>query len=136
MMGGQGALKTREAAHAANQKKIAIETARRQLIEQIQSTWKTYNSAKGNINFYADQVKANLVALDGTRQELRLGSKILLDVLNAQGRLVEAQLNLSKAESQLYQSAYQLEAFMGRLTCEEIKLGNYKKNNFLKTPLK
>ena len=120
--GGVGRSQKRENAHTAEQKRLSIETARRQTIEQLNSTWKLYEAAKSNVVFYSEQVKANRLALDGTEQELKVGSKILLDVLNAQSRLVESQLNLVRAENQYFQAAYQIISLMGQLTAHDMKL--------------
>lgn len=120
--GGVGRAQKRENAHNAEQKRLGIESARRQIEEQLKSAYELYNAAKSNVTFYTAQVSANRLALDGTEQELKVGSKILLDVLNAQSRLVESQLNLVRAENQLFQAAYQIVALMGLLTAQDMKL--------------
>lgn len=112
----------REGAQNAEQKRHAIETARRQITEQLYSVWEIYKASKENVVKYNQQVKANRIGLDGTEQELKVGSKILLDVLNAQSRLVESQLNLVRAESNYYKAAYQIVALMGLLTAKDMSL--------------
>lgn len=114
--------KSRELREVAEQRRIAIETARRKVTQQLVEAWETYLAAKANIQQYQTQVKANEVSLEGTRQEMLVGSKILLDVLNAQRELVSSQLNLVRAEQQYYQSAYNILALMGRLTALGLKL--------------
>lgn len=114
--------KSRELREVAEQRRIAIETARRKVTQQLIEAWETYLSAKANIQQYRTQVKANEVSLEGTRQEMLVGSKILLDVLNAQRELVSSQLNLIRAEQTYYQSAYNILALMGRLTALSLKL--------------
>jgi outer membrane protein TolC len=114
--------KTRELREVAEQRRIAIETARRKVTQQLIEAWEAYSSAKANIQQYRTQVEANKVSLEGTRQEMLVGSKILLDVLNAQRELVSSQLNLVRAEQEYYQSAYNILALMGRLTVLNLKL--------------
>ncbi len=79
-------------------------------------------TAKASVKNYQEQVKANDVALEGTRQELLVGSKILLDVLNAQQQLVTAQQNLVDEEQRFYEAAFTILAQMGRLTAIDMQL--------------
>jgi len=114
--------KSRELRETAEQRRIQIETARRKVIQQLVEAWETYLSAKANVASYHAQVKANEVSLEGTRQEMLVGSKILLDVLNAQRDLVNSQLRLVQAEQTYYQNAFNVLAIMGRLNAMDMKL--------------
>lgn len=114
--------KSRELREIAEQRRIMIETARRKVVQQLVAAWETYTAAKANIKSYEVQVKSNEVSLEGTRQEMLVGSKILLDVLNAQRALVQSQLNLVQAEQQFYQAAFDILANMGRLNSMDLKL--------------
>lgn len=112
----------RQAAETAEQARIGIERIRRESMEQAIQAWNLYKSAHANLEFYRTQVRANQVSLDGTREELNVGSKILLDVLNAINQLVESQRALVQAERDYYLAAYQLLYFMGELTARGQKL--------------
>jgi outer membrane protein len=120
----QGATRSkgRELRETAEYRRIQIETMRRKVIEELVQAWETYLSAKASVKNYQAQVAANEVALEGTRQELLVGSKILLDVLNAQQQLVTAQQNLVNEEQRYYQAAFTVLAQMGRLTALDMKL--------------
>lgn len=120
--GGQIRGKSRELREVAEQRRIQIETARRKVIQQLVEAWETYLSAKANVVSYQTQVKSNEVSLEGTRQEMLVGSKILLDVLNAQRELVNSQLRLVQAEQTYYQNAYNVLAIMGRLNAMDMNL--------------
>jgi TolC family type I secretion outer membrane protein len=120
--GGKIRAKSRELRETAEQRRITIETKRREITQKLVAAWEKHISAKANIKSYETQVKANEVALEGTRQEMLVGSKILLDVLNAQRLLVQSQLNLVQAEQQYYESAYDILANMGRLNVMDMKL--------------
>lgn len=120
--GGKIRAKSRELRETAEQRRIMIETKRREITQKLVAAWERHISAKANIKSYETQVKANEVALEGTRQEMLVGSKILLDVLNAQRLLVQSQLNLVQAEQQYYESAYDILANMGRLSVMDMKL--------------
>lgn len=114
--------KTRELRENAEQRRIMIETKRREIIQRLVEAWETYLAAKANVKNYQTQVKSNEVSLEGTRQEMLVGSKILLDVLNEQQKLVQSQTNLVRAEQQYYESAYSVLANMGRLNALDMKL--------------
>lgn len=112
----------REAHELAAERRIGIETVRRRITENIITFWQNYLAAKANIEFFKSQVKAREVSLEGTRQEMQVGTKILLDVLNAQRDLLSAQLNLIRAERTFYLEQFRLLAGMGRLTAKQLKL--------------
>jgi outer membrane protein len=112
----------REAAENAEQARIRIEEARRAINERAVATWNRYKAAEKNIEEYRRQVQANLVSLDGTQQELLVGSKILLDVLNAISTLVQSQVNLVKAEYEYLKAAYEVMFVTGQLTAKSLGL--------------
>ncbi len=114
--------KSRELREVAEQRRINIETVRREVVQKLVEAWETHASAKATVQQYKTQVRANEVSLEGTRQEMLVGSKILLDVLNSQRDLVNSQLNLVRAEQSYYQSAYNILALMGRLNAIDMKL--------------
>lgn len=117
----------RQATETAEQARIGIERMRREAMEQGTQAWNRFKSADANVEFYRTQVKASQVSLEGTQEELEVGSKILLDVLNAINQLVEAQQALVQAEREYYLSAYQLLYFMGDLTArgQHLKVDYY-----------
>lgn len=114
--------KTRELRETAEYRRIQIETSRRKIVQQLVEAWETYLAAKAAVKSYEIQVKGYEVSLEGTRQEMLVGSKILLDVLNEQQKLVNAQLQLVQAEQQYYQSAYYVLASIGRMNAMDLKL--------------
>lgn len=112
----------REAAENAEQARIRIEQVRREIVERAVATWNRFKSAESKIEEFKRQVRANLVSLDGTQQELQVGSKILLDVLNAIRLLVESQVNLVRAEYDYLSAAYELMFVTGQLTAKSLGL--------------
>lgn len=120
--GGAFRGRTRELREVAEQSRIKIETKRREVIQDLVTAWETYLAAKANVKSYKTQVQSDQVSLEGTRQEMLVGSKILLDVLNAQRELVSAQLRLVQAEQSYHENAYKVLAIMGRLTAMDMKL--------------
>jgi len=112
----------RKAHEAAAERRIAIETARRQEIEQLIQRWENFVAATANLVNFKKQIDANTVSLNGTQEELKVGTKILLDVLNAQRALLSSQLNLVRAENTYFTESFRILASTGRLTAKQMKL--------------
>jgi outer membrane protein TolC len=85
-------------------------------------SWQNYLAAKANKESFKKQVEANKVSLEGTMEEMRVGTKILLDVLNAQSELLKAQLSLVRAEETYLLEGFKLLSHMGILTAKGLKL--------------
>jgi outer membrane protein len=120
--GGSVRSQKREAHEVSTAKRIAVEKVRRQVIEQAIQFWQNFIAAKANIASFKKQVQASEVSLEGTKQEMEVGSKILLDVLNAQSDLLNAQLQLVRAEKDYFLGGYRLMAAMGQLNSKYLKL--------------
>ncbi len=120
--GGAIRSQKRQAHETAVQKRVAIENARTQVVQLVVQGWQNYQAAKKNIENYQKQVNASEVSLEGTKQEMAVGSKILLDVLNAQAALLEAQLKLVQAEQAYILEAYRLMSAVGLLNAKYLKL--------------
>ncbi|MBY0463168.1 MAG: TolC family outer membrane protein [Alphaproteobacteria bacterium] len=120
--GGSVRSQKRQAHETAVSKRVAIETARTQVIQAAIQAWQNFQAAKNNIENYLKQVKASQVSLEGTQQEMMVGTKILLDVLNAQAALLEAQLKLVQAEQAYALESFRLMAAVGLLNARHLKL--------------
>jgi TolC family type I secretion outer membrane protein len=112
----------RQSLKSATQKRVAIETKKRQIQEAVRQIWRNYQAAKNNIKNYQKQVEAAQISLDGTTQEMYVGSKVLLDVLNARAELLKAQLALVEATKTYCLESYRLLSIIGRLTARYLKL--------------
>ena len=62
------------------------------------------------------------IALNGVREEARVGQRTTLDVLNAQQELVNARVALVTAQHDRVVSSYTLLAAVGRLSMERLGL--------------
>ena len=61
-------------------------------------------------------------SLDGVRQEALVGSRTVLDVLDAEAELFRVEVALLRAQAQRVLAAYRLRAAMGQLTAEGLAL--------------
>lgn len=112
----------RQAIETAEQSRIKIETALRQIEQQLIAAFQNFEATQSSLKYLKEQVIANEISVEGTKQEMLVGSKILLDVLNAQNALLNAQLSLVQAEQSLYQYAYQIMVMVGVLTAKYMQL--------------
>jgi outer membrane protein len=118
--GGMLGSKTRTArleAERARYDRMALE---RQVTAQTTSAWHTVIAAREAIAASRSRVAAAEVALEGAQQELAVGTRITLDVLDQERELLEAQLRLVESERALYLAVHQLLAAIGRLRPELI----------------
>jgi len=112
----------RQAHEQSEQRRIEVETKRREVISKLAEQWAKFLSARANVEYYRQQVAAYEVSLEGTRQELAVGTKILLDVLDEQAKLTQAQQSLVNAEKDYYIAGFQLMSLIGRLTATHLNL--------------
>ena len=76
--------------------------------------WGQLEAAKAQINATQAQVTAAEVALNGVREEARVGQRTTLDVLNAQQDLVNARVALVTAQRDRVVASYTVLAATGR----------------------
>jgi outer membrane protein len=84
--------------------------------------WSQHEAAKAQIQAAQEQVTASEVALNGVREEARVGQRTTLDVLNAQQALVNARVNLVTAQRDRVVASYSLLFAVGRLSPEVLRL--------------
>ena len=106
----------RQAKETLGQKRLDLDTARDQVRQTVVQSWGQLEAAKANIDATQAQVQAAEIALDGVRQEARVGQRTTLDVLNAQQELVNARVSLVTAQRDRVVASYTLLAAVGRLS--------------------
>ncbi len=83
---------------------------------QATQTWGQLEAAKAQINATQAQVAATEIALNGVREEARVGQRTTLDVLNAQQDLVNARVSLVTAQRDRVVASYTVLAATGGLS--------------------
>lgn len=112
----------RSARQSAAKSRQDIEAARRGAIQSATQAWETLSSARASIEAIKSQVNANEVALDGVRREADVGSRTILDVLNAEQELLDSRVSLVRAQRDLIVAVYDLKSAIGALTAGNLKL--------------
>ena len=120
--GGAPSARVRRAKQVAGQRRIQLEETRRAVRAQANSSWEILAVARARILQFQAQVAANTTALEGTREQARVGSRILLDVLNAEQELLDAQVSLVVARRDSFVAGLQVLVSIGRLTARDLNL--------------
>ena len=114
--GGAEYAAVRQAKETQGQKQLDLSLARDQARLAVAQAWALLEAAKSSIESTRNQVKAAEAALNGVREEARLGQRTTLDVLNAQQELVNARVALVQAQRDRLVNSYSLLASVGRLS--------------------
>lgn len=105
----------RQAHIAKAQREADLEDVRRQVVDAVISAWETYQSSASRIKARRAQVEAARIALDGIDLERQVGTRSVLDVLDANQDLKDAELSLIDARSNAVSAHYNLLAAIGQL---------------------
>jgi outer membrane protein len=114
--GGQVYASIRQAKETVGQNRIQVDQARDQVRAQIVDFWGRLEAAKAQVIAAQAQVQANEVALNGVREEARVGQRTTLDVLNAQQELLTSRVNLIVAQRDRVIFSYGVVQAIGQLT--------------------
>ena len=132
---GQATSQIRQAKHNSNKRKIEIISNKKTVRSNTVSAWQDYQTAKSNTTARKDQIKANEIALNGVMEEELVGSRTILDVLDAEEDLLDSKVELVKAQRDTIFKSYELLSQVGNLTAKNLSLpteyinavDNYKK---------
>ena len=111
--GGTEYATIRQAKETLGQRRIDLDTARDQAQQTLTQSWGQLEAAKAQIQATTTQVNATEIALNGVREEARVGQRTTLDVLNAQQELVNARVSLVTAQRDRVVASYSLLAAVG-----------------------
>ncbi len=95
---------------------------RRMISESLHQAWNMYTAQESAIAAAQAGVKANQMALNGTRDEQKRGRRTVLDVLNAEQELLNTQVSLAQAKFGRMSAFFGVLAASGKLTPENLGL--------------
>jgi len=120
--GGQAYAATRQAKETVAQRRLEADATRDQVRAAVMSSWGSLEAARAQIQAAQAQIDAAETALSGVREEARVGQRTTLDVLNAQQELLDARVNLIRAQRARVVASYNLVSAMGRLNSRALGL--------------
>ncbi len=88
----------------------------------LANSWSGFNSSKSKIDAYKTQIDANLNYLKGLNQEMMLGERTLLDILDAEEELIESEYNLIKSFEENFNSYFEILFYVGELNSKSLDL--------------
>jgi outer membrane protein len=121
--GGVIASQVRQAAERDQAAHAAIDLARRKAVGSVSRAWNQLLGARANLVADQSQVRAAAVALEGTRQEAQVGVRTILDVLNAEQELRNAELAVVGARRDEYLATALVLAATGSLDVSALAPG-------------
>ena len=120
--GGDTRARVRQAKQIHVSRLQEIEQTRADVQAAVTAAWSELQGQKAKLNSDEIQVEANRIALEGVREEQKVGQRMLLDVLNAEQEYLESQIQLVSAKREVVIANYQLLAAIGQLSAEELGL--------------
>ena len=120
--GGAISSQKRQAQARRDQVRAQLYTAGLQVDQQVGNAYASLAVAVASIDASTRQVRAAELALRGTREELQLGARTTLDVLDQEQDVLDARTNLASAGVDRIIAAYQVLDAMGLMTAENLRL--------------
>lgn len=112
----------REAKHIQRERRLELEAAVRRAIQGATQAWENLTTARAQIDAFGAEVQATEVALNGVVQEEQVGSRTILDVLDAEQELLDARSNLVVATRNEVVASLELRQVVGTLTARALAL--------------
>lgn len=122
--GGEVEARVRQAKQTHVQRLQEIEQARTEVQAQVVTAWSQLQAAKAAVESDEVAVAANRVALAGVREEERVGQRTLLDVLNAEQELLNAEVTLVTDRRNVVVASYTMVQTIGRLSAQELGISS------------
>jgi outer membrane protein len=134
--GGLPAARIRQAQAIEGEVMEQVVGTQRAVVANTRSAFAAYEAAQNAIKSNEVAVKANELALEGARAERQVGTRTVLDVLNAEQELLNSQVALVTAKRDAYVAGFQLLNAMGQAEADDLgldggalydPLGNYRR---------
>ncbi len=120
--GGDTYASIRQAKELLAQARLQADSQRDTIRALVVSTWGQLQTAKAVIRSSQAAVKSSEIALDGVREEAKVGQRTTLDVLIAQQTLLQARVSLVSAQRDRVVASYAVDAATGRLSAANLGL--------------
>lgn len=120
--GGLPAAQVRRAQAVTSQALERMILIERQIVAETRAAYSRYRATQSVIRSAQAAVEANELALEGVRAENSIGSRNILDVLNAEQELLNSRVQLITAERDAYVASFALLASMGKAEAADLGL--------------
>ena len=113
----------REAKQTASRRLSELAISRRFVENRARDAWENFMVAQARITSFEVAVRAQEIAFEGVEQESKVGSRTILDVLDAEQELLDSKVKLENAKRVLIVSGFSLLSVTGKLTADNLGLG-------------
>lgn len=119
---GEEYARIRAARQTSTQKRMEEDYIQKRVREVASNAWESFRTARESIKDREEVVAAAKEALIGVREESKVGTRTVLDVLNAEQELLDAKVNLARARHDEALAILQMESTQGTLTAKALRL--------------
>jgi outer membrane protein len=120
--GGRPAAQVRQAEALQSRAIENVTATERNVIAQARSAYAVWRSSEQVILSSETAVNANKLSLEGVRAENSVGTRTILDILNAEQELLNSQVTLVTARRDAYVAGFALLAAMGEAEARDLGL--------------
>ncbi len=120
--GGLTYATTRQAKEQLGVTRLQADLQRDRVRAAVEASWAVFVNSAQVIQADQAQVNANEIALNGVREEAKVGQRTTLDVLNAQQALLNSRVALIGAQRDRVVASYSLLSSIGRLSADTLSL--------------
>ena len=113
----------REAKQTASRRLSELAISRRFVENRARDAWENFMVAQARITSFEVAVRAQEIAFEGVEQESKVGSRTILDVLDAEQELLDSKVKLENAKRVLIVSGFSLLSVTCKLTADNLGLG-------------
>jgi outer membrane protein len=103
----------------AIEREIEVE---RSIVQQTRAAFASWRASQDVIRSAEAAVQANTLSLEGVRAENSVGNRTIIEILNAEQELLNAQVQLVTARRNAYVAAFTLLAAMGQAEARDLNL--------------
>jgi outer membrane protein len=114
--------KTRAAEQTESQRRDELDEARHKAHESADNAWQALMTAQAALDADKTEVDAAGQALEGVKEESKIGTRTTLDVLNAEQELLDVRIDEVKSQHDRDLAVLQIKAATGQLTADKLKL--------------
>ena len=119
---GEPSSRVRAAVETNRQRKQEVDEARALVRAVAVAAWARLVAERAKIISDQDQVKASKIALNGVKEEEKVGQRTILDVLDAEQEFLDAQVTLVGTKRDKVVASFTLLAAIGRLDANSLRL--------------
>ena len=115
LTGGRDTARRQQTAYQLDQAKEVRAQTRRQISEGIRLAWNAYDTARSQLEDFKLHVDASTKALQAYRKQFTIGQRTLVDLLDQENEVFQANINYANGLNDLMFAEYRILAGTGRL---------------------